>query len=201
MNKIRRIWFVLLVFGLPACKPRVFYFTATPRIVSSKDSVRLSWKTTGKAEMIFYQDRISNPPGDSADMLEFVLTARKWGKTSAPFKQSVKLVPQQSRDVLSFSLTGQEGDTLIAAGIKDTNLYRGFVLISIASLSHRPIIVVHNGMRAVLSDSGVAVTALRDIPYDGLWTLKSVLTPAEKGNKALIPNTLDAMTIIKPINH
>ncbi len=191
----------LLIFALPACKPKVLYFIAAPRIVSAKDSVRLSWRTRGKAEMIFYQSRITNPPGDSANMLDFLLVARKGEQTSAPYKQTVRLVSPQTRDVLSFSLTGREGDTIIATGTKDTTLYRGFAIVAMAGLMHRPIFAEHNGRTVLLPDSGITVTTMADLPYDGVWTLRTILTTREKSDRTLIPNTLDVITIIKPINH
>ena len=183
------------------CQPKVFTFTATPRIITAKDSVHLNWRTRGIATMSFYQDRIAHPPGDSADALEFVLVATKGGKESAPFRQQVTVVAEQSRDALSFSLTGRDGDTLLASGIKDTTLYAGFEIVAATGLSHRTIILSHNGVTAMLPDSGVTVTTLQGLPYDGPWSLKSPLTPEEKNKTAPIPNTLDALFTIKPIKH
>lgn len=195
---------IALVFLLgccTGCKPKVMLFTAAPRIVTSKDTVQLRWKTRGKAAMSFSRQRVARPPTDSVDLLDFVLVAAKWGKTSAPFLQQVQLVAEESQDPLSMPITGLEGDTLIAAGIKDTLLYRGFEMVSVMSLSHRPIVAVHDGVTTLLPDSGIIVTTLQGLPYSGPWILKSALTPIEKTDRSKIPNTFDARTIIKLIKH
>ena len=190
--------FLFLLIGGFSCQPKVLSFTATPRTVIPGDSIHLAWRTKGRADLsFFYKDKIYLPP-DTVPGYEFLLTATRWGKTSAPTRVQVPLVAPQHRDVLDLPLTGESGDTLIYSATKEGR-YSNSEVVSLTS--GRPAVVLHDGVKCALADSGKTETCLKGHPYAGDWEARLIMTPAEHQTKSKIPNDYTLIAVITEKQH
>jgi hypothetical protein len=190
---------VAIAGHLLSCQPKVLLFKADPPLITSTDSVHLSWQTKGRASLSFDRKKIARPP-DSVEVMEFSLTATKWGRKSAPELRQVIFSPVQTRDDLVLQLLAQQGDTLVYAALKDTNLYRHFkvALQSISSVDHA--LLSHNGRFCTLAGSGDQSACMNGLPYAGHWEARVKITTAQQQDKQSIPNTYIILSTITKID-
>jgi len=180
-----------------ACKPEISSFTASPKIITDRDSVHLHWAIHGNPELTFHQKKIAYPGGDSLQVLQFSLVAENGGTRSAPRLLELSVLPQLYRDLFQLPVTGRHGDTLVAEGIRDS-LYQDFQIESMTSVSGRKILVKHGGYQTMLYDSVTRSKTFRGVEYSGAWKFESLLTPAEKADPKRIPNQFAIAVYIKP---
>jgi len=186
------------VFFFSSCAPKITNFTATPATITKGDSVLLNWKIKGKPTVMFDQRKIAHPPGDSLDILEFILSVQKDKKVKY-IKRQVSLLPKESSDRVVLITNDLHGDTLIAAGLKDTILWSEFEIISVSSLSARPVIVIHANKKSVLKNPEIPSDIWQGMPYGGNWQIMSIVTEEEKKDHSLIPNQLEIKVLIRPV--
>ncbi|MDQ2721194.1 MAG: hypothetical protein M3Z26_15710 [Bacteroidota bacterium] len=179
-----------------SCTPKI-NFTASPAVITKGDSVLLNWKINGKPTLLFDRRKIAHPPDDSLEILEFTLSVQK-GKKVKYIKRQVSVLPKGSADRVVFMTNDLRGDTLIAEGIKDTALWSGFEIISVYSLSSRPINILHAGKKSELKNPAIPSYAWEGTTYAGLWKIMSLLTEAEKQDHSTIPNQLEIKVLIRP---
>lgn len=194
-----RLLFIAMAGSLLSCQPKVLMFKAEPPLVTSTDSVHLSWQTKGRASMSFDRKKIARPP-DSVEVLEFTLTATKWGRRSAPEVRQVIFGPAQSRDDLALELVAQQGDTLVYAALKDTNVYRHFNVASQSGSSGGHITLLHGGRQCALTNSGGPSTCMQGLSYAGQWEARMKITAAQQLDRHSIPNTYTILTTITKID-
>jgi hypothetical protein len=197
MNSCKRLLVLLLTFTVATCKPKIYSFSASPRIITHADSVHLNWVVRGKPQMIFHQKKILYFANDSLQLLQFTLVAAKGSSRTAPRLLEIKVLPLLYRDILVFPVSGLHGDTLVAGGIKDS-LYEDFNIESMASMSSRKLLVEHGIYQTMLYDSGLRSKAFKNLDYSGPWKFQSLLTPEEKANPKLIPDQFMISVFIKP---
>lgn len=186
-------WYlVLLCFGI-SCQPKVLSFTAQPSRIATGDSVHLKWKTRGKASMSFRQIKLLAPP-DSVPALEFILTATRGSKVSAPMPREVVL--DQQRDLLALDLSGDDGDSLLYTADKDT-AFQSYRMTSLSIIKGDPVAVLHEGHICVLTAPGPD-PCMQGLPYSGSWRVKIKKTAAEAANRHLIPGTYSLLVTILP---
>lgn len=198
MSKSTAAVILIYICFFAACKPRIYQFKATPPTSTGQDSVRLDWQIRGKASVLFSQKRIAQLPNDSINILEFKLVAHKAGIDS--FRTIlVPVVSDMSIDQVVFRADSLSGDTLVAAGIKDTLNWEHFVIEKLSAASPRNLTITHAGITALLADSAWS-TAWQGLPYSGNWVIKSALTTAEKKDHHLIPNRVALKVVIKSMH-
>ena len=147
---------------------------------------------------MFDQRKIPHPPNDSLEILEFTLSVQK-GKKEKYKKRQISVLPKESTDRVVLITTDLKGDTLIAEGIKDTVLWDNFQIISVSSLSSRPIVVIHENRRSELKSPGIPSDVWEGTQYAGAWKIMSVLTEAEKKDSTIIPGQLEISVLIRPL--
>ncbi len=168
-----------------------------PPVISKGDSVFLNWKIKGQPTLMFDQRKIAHSSNDSLEILEFTLSVEKNGKVKY-IKRQVSVLPAESSDRVTFSITGLQGDTLIADGIKDTLLWKNYEIVSLSTVTGRTLIISHAGTVAEIKKPGVSSDNWRGKPYAGYWKIMSILTEAEKKDNTIIPNSLEIQAIIRP---
>jgi hypothetical protein len=192
-----RVCLLLLFITINACKPEIYSFTASPKIITDRDSVHLHWSIRGNPELTFHQKKIPYSDGDSLQLLQFTLVAEKGGSRSAPRLLELSVLPLLYRDLFVLPVTGRHGDTLVATGTRDS-LYLDFQVESMTSVTGRKILVEHNTYQTMLYDSVTRSKTFRGVDYYGKWKFQSLLTPAEKENPKLIPNQFVIAVYIRP---
>jgi hypothetical protein len=197
MISCRRLCVFLLMIAVASCKPKIYSFSASPRIITNSDSVHLNWVVRGKPQMTFHQKKIRYFASDSLQLLQFTLVVVKGSSRTAPRLLEIKVLPLLYRDILVFPVSGLHGDTLVASGIKDS-LYQDFKIESMASMSSRKMLVEHGVYQTMLYDSNVRAKTFKDLDYSGPWKFQSLLTPEEKANSKLIPDQFMISVFIKP---
>ena len=180
-----------------SCKPEIYSFTANPKIITDRDSVHLHWDIHGKPELTFHQKKIPYSGGDSMQLLQFSLVAVKGESRSAPRLLELNVLPLIFRDVFILPVTGRHGDTLVAAGMRDS-LYQDFQIESMVSVTGRKILAEHNRYQTMLYDSVTRSKTFRGVDYYGVWKFESVLTPEEKVNPKIIPTQFVIAVFIRP---
>ena len=185
---------VVILVATPACKPKVLLFTATPKEISRGDSVHLEWKTRGSARMTVHETLLYRPP-DTLPAMEFLLTATKWGKTSAAVPQQVTLRPATSRDEVILQLDSLAGDSLIYRANKDSS-YRGFRLLTLQTTLAGTVMIMHAANQTVVTTSGQATEAMQGLPYDGPWEARIKMTPQQQQDRHTRPGKLVLITTI-----
>lgn len=191
-----RLWpcFTLILIFC-SCAPKI-NFTALPATITKGDSVLLNWKISGKPTLLFDQRKIAHAPGDSLEILEFTLSVQK-GKKVKYIKRQISVLPKESTDRVVLMTNNLHGDTLIASGIKDTLIWAGFEIISVSSLSARPVIILHANIKFELKNPEIPSNVWEGTPYAGDWKIMSLLTEAEKENHSLIPGQLEIKVLIR----
>jgi hypothetical protein len=197
MISCKRLFVFLLVIIVASCKPKIYSFSASPRIITNSDSVHLNWEVRGKPQIVFHQKKIRYFANDSLQLLQFSLVALKGSSRTAPRLLEIKVLPLLYRDILVFPVSGVHGDTLVAGGIKDS-LYEDFKIESMASMSGRKLLIEHGIYQTMLYDSGLRSKTFKDLDYSGPWKFQSLLTPEEKANSKLIPDQFMISVFIKP---
>jgi hypothetical protein len=193
----KRLCLFLLFITIISCKPKIYSFTASPRIVTDRDSVHLNWVIRGKPDITFHQKKIRYFNDDSLQLLQFTLVALKGNSRTTPRLIELKVLPLLYRDILIFPVNGRHGDTLVASGIKDS-LYQDFKIESINSMNGRKMLIGHGIYETMLYDSGARSKTLRGLDYSGPWQFQSLLTAEEKENTKLIPNQFMIAVFIRP---
>ncbi|MEO8821068.1 MAG: hypothetical protein ABI374_09520 [Ginsengibacter sp.] len=189
------LW-LFLVLILYSCAPKITSFTASPAAITKNDSVVLNWKIKGTPTLMYNQRKISRPGSDSLDVLEFTLSVKK-GKKEKHVKRQISLLTNESSDNVVLATNDVKGDTLIAEGIKDTELWSNFEIISVSSASHRSLIVLHDNIQGALDSSGTTSNAWEGTPYSGTWKIMTQLTEAEKKDSTIIPGRLEINALIR----
>lgn len=180
-----------------ACSPKVHSFSADRYFTNHKDSVHLKWTIRGKPSLSFSENKTRNFKGDTITIYEYRLVALKGSKKSDPSIVQVTLLTPNFRDFVILNVIDKEGDTLVACGNKDTAIYHDIRISSISSLDKRPLFVNYKGIQAIVSDSNKINHSLDGLNYAGYWELRSVMTPSEKLNPAIIPNTFSIAVYIQ----
>lgn len=193
----RCLYLILLFIVFNACKPEIYSFSASPRIITERDSVHLNWSIQGKPELTFYQKKIAYSGGDSLQQLQFSLVAVKGESRTTPRLIELNVLPLLYRDVFVLPISGRHGDTLVAEGSRDS-LYKDFKIESMISVTGRKILVEHSSYRTMLYDSVTQSKTFRGVDYSGTWRLQSLLTPEEKANPKLLPNQFAIAVYISP---
>ena len=147
---------------------------------------------------MFDQRKITHPPGDSLEILEFTLSVQK-GKIEKYIKRQISVLPKESTDRVVLITTDLKGDTLIAEGIKDTVLWANFQIISVSSLSSRPLVVIHANRQSGLKSPEIPSDVWEGTPYAGAWKIMSILTESEKKDSTIIPGQLEVSVLIRPL--
>lgn len=189
----------LILITMIACKPKILLFTATPTQVTTADSVHLAWKTRGKAAMSFHQKKVIALP-DSIHVLEFILTATKWGKTSAPEVRQVTLWPPVSRNFLGLALTGKVGDSVIYTQQKDSG-FAGFTILTLEAGGSEPVAITHEGKTCVLPTPGAPSACLSGLTYSGNWEVHIRMTAQQRQDPHSIPDMYVLIATITPKNN
>ena len=178
---------------LVSCQPKVQSFSAEPTRIGAGDSVRLIWKTRGTASMSYRQTKVYLPP-DSVETLEFILTARRWNKVSAPSVRQV--VVGQQRDMLALGLDSLQGDSLVFSAEKDT-AFHGYIVGSLLPRSADPITVRHSGQICLLRVNAPG-DCMQGLPYSGRWVVKRKATAAELADRHQRPGNYFILSTINP---
>jgi hypothetical protein len=188
--------FLLLV----SCGPKIYYFEAEPRAVSSADSIIMRWKIRGKPTMLFDRIWMANPGADSLQLLEFTLVAEKGTKEPAHLKKQVILLPRASRSTLYIRMDSlsASGDSLIAISTNDTMRWQNVYIMSLSNYSGRELVVSHAGRTKELNKGSSDDNNWADLPYGGLWEIKSPLSESEIKDHSLIPARIELQVTIKP---
>ena len=184
--------FILLAFAT-SCQPRVLSFTAQPSRISPGDSVHLSWETRGKASMNFHQKKIYVPP-DSVETLEFILTATRGKKISAPNIRQV--VVGEHHDMLALTLSGIDGDSLVYTAEKDV-AFQSYLVASLSVQSGGAVMALHSGHNCVLT-SPASSACMQGLPYSGFWQIKIKMTAAQVADHHQIPGAYSLLATITP---
>jgi len=177
-----------------ACSPRVLHFTAEPTEIQQGDSVHLEWETRGTAHMTMHSVILFRPP-DSLPAMEFLLTATKWGKTSAAAKVQVTIRPPVSRDDLVLTLAALQGDSLVYRAVKDS-MYAGFRTTTLQSPDGAAVTVTHGSQQCVLAAPGRSTDCFSGSPYIGPWEAHIKMTPQQQQDPHSRPNTLTLLSTI-----
>ena len=197
MISCKRLLIFLLLITVASCKPKIYSFSASPRIITNPDSVHLNWIIRGNPELTFHQKKIRYFASDSLQLLQFSLISIKGGSRTAPRLLEIKVLPLLYRDILVFPITSRHGDTLVASGIKDS-MYSDFKIESLSLMSVRKLLIEHGVYQTMLYDSGKQSKSFKDLNYNGPWKFQSLLTPEEKANSKLIPDQFMISVFIKP---
>ena len=166
------ILFLVFISFFYSCAPNI-NFTASPAIITKGDSVLLNWKVKGKPTLMFDQRKISHPPNDSMEILEFTLSVQR-GKKEKYIKRQVSILPKESTDEVGVITNDIKGDTL-------------------------PLIILHAGRESELKDSEIPSNLLEGTRYAGSWKIMTLLSEAEKKDHSIIPDQLEIKVLISPI--
>ena len=191
---------LLLIIGYSSCNPAIHTFKVEPLTTTSRDSVKINWKVSGKPTLLFHEvDQKEDNPlknGDvTAKYLEFILSVVK-GKNEAHRMVQVAIVPDTSYTEIVFP-TVLHGDTLIAAGNK--NILRwgnSFKVLSLASQGNRDLLITHSD-KTIKVGSGSTTYAFEGTPLEGFWEFRSLLTIKEKEDMSTAPDRFRVKLVIK----
>jgi len=141
--------------------------------------------------MSFHQKTIYVPP-DSVNTWEFILTATRGAKTSAPSIRQV--VVGEKHDVLALVLDNLVGDTLVYTAQKDA-IYQSYTVVALTVQGVDDVVASHQGQTCALSPQ-TASLGMKGLSYSGDWVVKRKITPAEAADHHLIPGSLLLMASI-----
>ncbi|HWK05185.1 MAG TPA: hypothetical protein VNS58_16205 [Puia sp.] len=187
--RIGRLMPVRLIFLLAAsfisCGPSIHSFQVDQQTITAADSVKVNWEVSGKPTLLIHE---------AEERMELTLVAQKNGKEARQFIQVIVL-PPGSVDTIIFPVGGAQGDTLLAAGEKNSTRWGDhFQLGSVASASGRPLLVTHGGKTVWLDGQNPDTVTFRGMANSGLWEIRSLMTDAEKTNPATAPAVLRLRT-------
>lgn len=194
----RRVTSVILaLFMCGACGPKVMSFKASPcTTITREDSIRFSWQVRGKTQLTFHAEDVGDDGNPGKTYLMYKLVASKGGKEAASPNLGVTLVSDTVIDNI-FINTKRVGDSVVASDSKDTLVWgTHFQLQTVASLSSRPVTVVHGGRIVELDAGGDVSTGLQGLVNSGPWVIRSLLTGEEKRDTTLIPGRLMLKTVV-----
>ena len=192
MINLRKKYYLILIilFFLScsfSCGPSITSFKVEPQTISSDDSIKVNWEVNGEPTLLVHQKQI---PGDSlSKYLELTLVVQKGSKEVKQFVQ-VTVLPNEGTNEIIFSTT-LKGDTLIAAGEKNSERWGNlFQILNVSNASDRLLIVKHGGKSVELNDTNNTSNALQGTPIEGFWELRTLLNEEEKNDNSLAPEVL-----------
>ena len=186
--------FVGTIF-LVSCGPEIRSFSVRPLTITEGDSVQVNWDVSGEPTLVVNEKRSQND--SSKKYLEFTLVVKKGDKEAVRLVQ-VSVLPNESYEEIVFSTTTLNGDTVIAAGDKNSEKWsNNFELIAISSDSLRGLLVEHAGIIVSLDSIGTPSESLKGKPLEGYWKIMSMLKESEKQNIQLAPEKLTIRALIK----
>ncbi|HEY2648575.1 MAG TPA: hypothetical protein VGI38_05255 [Puia sp.] len=188
---------ILLVSVIVSCSPKIYSFSANPKIITENDSVHLSWNVRGTPGITYHQKKVRYLGADSLQLLQFILISTAGARVTSPTILEIPVLPKLYRDILIFPVVSRHGDTLMANGIRDS-MYLNFKIESMASVNDRKMLVQHDVYQTMLYDSSKKSKSLQGLDYAGPWILQSLLTPDERANPKLVPDHLMIAVFIKP---
>jgi hypothetical protein len=194
MRKFRILVFILPVVLLFSygCKPVIYEFHVTPRVIGPDDSVRVTWKVSGSPTLSVQDQHI----GTDTIYRKVTLTVRKAGKKT--YRDSVVTVFYDGTINQVGFQTVLHSDTLIAAGMKNTARWgNDFVVSTVDNPYHRKISIIHSGKSVYLNALSKGETTLNGTPVSGNWEIRTLLTPAEKADPHIDPLKLSILITIK----
>lgn len=204
--KASSIWpvFFLLLYSLAlvSCGPAIRSFQVDQQTITAADSVKVNWDVSGKPTLLIHEQEVAGGgsirPGMAGaggeKFLELTLVAQKNGKEKRQFIQVIVL-PRESVDTIVFPVSMLHGDTLIAAGEKNTGRWGDhFQLTSVRSASGRPLLVQHGGKTVLLDEQNPDTVTFQGMANSGAWEIRSLLTDAEKSDPSKTPATLRLRT-------
>ncbi len=179
--------FLLFAFG---CKPAIYEFKVTPRVIGPDDSIRVAWKVRGEPTISIHDEHLGN---DTTYRI-VTLTASSHGKEV--YRDSmVTVLNTGDLNQIVFS-TVLKGDTLVAAGIKNAARWGDlFVVGSVSNPSARILSIFHAGKSADISK--IPNQTFSGTPVSGPWQISTLLTPAEKADHRLLPAKLSILITLK----
>lgn len=181
------------VFFCSCSSPFIHSFTVVPHTITGKDTVQINWNVSGEPTLLYHEKTAQ----DSTRLIEFTLVVHKKDRDSTRVVQVVRL-PAGSSTQIIFS-TQLSGDTLVAKGIKNITKWSGFNIVAISSVLSRALMVEHGGKTAILDKDGTLSDVFANMTVAGEWTIKTLLTDAEKLDKSKIPEELKINASIKSI--
>jgi hypothetical protein len=167
-----------------------------PLTITADDSVKMNWSVRGQPTLLTHTDTaVNDPDNPQYETREYTLVVQKKGK-EVKKTALVNVLPVLSADDIVFT-TVRKGDTLVAAGEKNSQRWgTRFVIQTVSSGSRRELTVSHNGRTAQLSQDGSASGLLAGLPNSGDWEITTLLTAAEKADTGSIPGKLRVHSII-----
>lgn len=146
--------------------------------------------------MTFHAEDARDDENPGKTYLMYKLVASKGGKEAASPNLGVTLVSDTVIDNI-FIDTKKVRDSVVASDSKDTLVWgTHFLLQTVASLSRRPVTVVHGGRIVELDAMGDTSRGLQGLVNSGPWVIRSLLTDAEKRDTTLIPGRLVLKTVV-----
>jgi hypothetical protein len=191
MKTINWLWLLLMLLS---CAPKVYYFKPEESKVTSGDPVKLDIKVRGKAILVVHEKTASD---DSANikpgqrLMEFMLTTKK-GEKYTPL--TVLITTAETRDTIFLRTKDIHGDTLMAYGFRSSENY--FNIYQVTSVMMRPLIIWHQDKSVVLHP-GESSSVFNNTAAGGNWKIGTILSPAEKKDRSLIPTELKLLLIEK----
>ena len=186
MNRRPR-WPVVAVAALMlGCGPRIYSFDVTPRSLCHGEETQMTYRVRGTPTLYLRLGSVHSRDTAQAgfltepDTLEFRLVVSKGG-TDSVRRIAILQFGDSAHTSVAF-VTRLAGDTIVAGGVKSPERWSDrFAIVSTTSGSGRPIEARHAEKVVQLDAAGDPSTALRGIPVEGPWELRSLLTATDSG--------------------
>jgi hypothetical protein len=190
-------YFLLSIFQLCACGPKIFYFQARPcTTITKEDSVKFTWKVRGTPTLLQYQEDAGDPENPAKYYQYYKLVTKKGKKEVAYPVLGLTILPDTSTDYILIN-TIRRGDIAFASATRDTLVWGNyFILDQIYSASSRRLTVTHLGKTTDLNGNSNPSLDFKGLPNSGLWEISTQLTDAEKKDSTQIPGRLKIKTVI-----
>jgi hypothetical protein len=174
----------------------VISFSNRPcKMITLNDSVTFNWKIRGASTLLFSIENADDDENPGKEYLSYKLVASK-GHKEAFSTIELTLLNDTSIDYIPIN-TVRHGDSAVAIGTKDTLLWGDkFILSKISSNSKRAITVTHFSRSVELDAAGNESSAFSGLANSGPWEIRTLLSPEEIKDTALIPSRLVIKTII-----
>ena len=196
-NRYQAGIFLLLYVLCHSCAPKVFSFQASPcTTITREDSLRFTWRVRGTPTLLFYTEDADDDENPGKQYFFYKLVAQKKGKEAVFPTLGITLLRDTAIDNIYINTT-RSGDSAVAIGNKDSAAWgTHFLLESVVSLSHRSLTVIHGGKTIELDADGHSSAGLKGLCNSGPWTIRTLLSAAEKKDTTLIPGRLQVKTIV-----
>lgn len=160
--------------------------------MTADDTLKVSWDVKGKPSLLLHETEL---PDSGGKLMEMKLVVEKGSKQVNQVIQ-VEVLPKKTTTSITFS-TELRGDTLVAEDDKNPGVWGDrFEIFTVSNASKRPLIVWHSNRSFLLNKNASPSNAFAGTPLEGRWTFKSLLTPAEKADHSLLPESLQINTTI-----